>query len=294
MFFGSHNPSLATNETQPFSDSSSLARHRRIHSGKRPYKCPYASCQKTFTRRTTLTRHQAHHAGAAEEPTTELDRKDSIPGHKRSVDDSYSDARSTRTSTTPSADEHHSISPTTDMPQMSLHQPSQDFQYMPQNQSIPPHIRNEYGVSLRHNPSLSTTSMSSFSNIPQTRPSITSNPSAYGPPQPLEPPTNGTASGGASPHLNAIGWGSPSHIGLPSPNPMDFGGYPDPTYGSQHMFFTNNGMRRPQSTEPEDWSLRSIRNPNNNFNNHHMNLNMTHDWSALAMSEIKQERAYAM
>ena len=51
----------------PFSDSSSLARHRRIHSGKRPYKCPFADCQKTFTRRTTLTRHQNHHKGTVEE-----------------------------------------------------------------------------------------------------------------------------------------------------------------------------------------------------------------------------------
>lgn len=55
------------NLTQPFSDSSSLARHCRIHSGKRPYKRPYANCQRTFTRRTTLTRHQNHHTGTVEE-----------------------------------------------------------------------------------------------------------------------------------------------------------------------------------------------------------------------------------
>ncbi len=47
-----------TNRSQHFDDSSSLAKHRKIHSGKRPYKCPSADCQRTFTRRTTLTRHQ--------------------------------------------------------------------------------------------------------------------------------------------------------------------------------------------------------------------------------------------
>ncbi|ORX49528.1 hypothetical protein DM01DRAFT_1338198 [Hesseltinella vesiculosa] len=39
-----------------FSDSSSLARHRRTHTGKRPYQCEH--CQKLFTRKTTVLRHQ--------------------------------------------------------------------------------------------------------------------------------------------------------------------------------------------------------------------------------------------
>ncbi|KAK9254778.1 hypothetical protein V1507DRAFT_454397 [Lipomyces tetrasporus] len=48
-----------------FSDSSSLARHRRVHTGKRPYMCKQPGCAKTFTRRTTLTRHLNTHACAA-------------------------------------------------------------------------------------------------------------------------------------------------------------------------------------------------------------------------------------
>ncbi|KAL7316008.1 hypothetical protein PS15m_005157 [Mucor circinelloides] len=41
-----------------FGDSSSLARHRRTHTGSRPYVCGY--CSKSFTRKTTLSRHQEH------------------------------------------------------------------------------------------------------------------------------------------------------------------------------------------------------------------------------------------
>ena len=51
-----------------FGDSSSLARHRRTHTGKRPYKCEDPVCDKTFTRRTTLTAHMRTH-----DPTWEPD-----------------------------------------------------------------------------------------------------------------------------------------------------------------------------------------------------------------------------
>ena len=43
--------------SKAFADTSSLARHRRIHTGRRPYKCHVAGCEKTFCRRTTLTKH---------------------------------------------------------------------------------------------------------------------------------------------------------------------------------------------------------------------------------------------
>lgn len=46
-----------------FSDSSSLARHRRVHTGNRPYVCNFPGCRRTFTRRTTLTRHISTHGG---------------------------------------------------------------------------------------------------------------------------------------------------------------------------------------------------------------------------------------
>ncbi|EIE75835.1 hypothetical protein RO3G_00539 [Rhizopus delemar RA 99-880] len=41
--------------------SSSLARHRRTHTGKRPYSCHHPGCGKSFTRKTTLSRHQRCH-----------------------------------------------------------------------------------------------------------------------------------------------------------------------------------------------------------------------------------------
>jgi len=49
-------------KVQPFSDSSSLARHRRTHTGVRPYRCDFPGCGKDFTRKTTLSRHRQQHS----------------------------------------------------------------------------------------------------------------------------------------------------------------------------------------------------------------------------------------
>lgn len=53
-------------EADQYTQSSSLARHRRIHSGKRPYMCGHDGCVKTFCRKTTMVKHQrrSHQPGA--------------------------------------------------------------------------------------------------------------------------------------------------------------------------------------------------------------------------------------
>ncbi|GAA5945107.1 uncharacterized protein JCM15063_006520 [Sporobolomyces koalae] len=48
-----------------FSDSSSLARHRRIHQGLKPFKCEMCG-EQSFSRRTTLTRHQTICPGSSQ------------------------------------------------------------------------------------------------------------------------------------------------------------------------------------------------------------------------------------
>lgn len=258
---------------QPFSDSSSLARHRRIHSGKRPYKCPYADCQKTFTRRTTLTRHQNHHTGTVEEAAAATAAAlatrgggSTRGGRQRSDGDQYSNNGSPTSTPSPgqrtlSASPHSELAPMTNMTSAPRYQG--EVPYM-NNSSLPGHLRNDYHMQSQPPPVAAT-----YSN--GMRP--TSHPTGYGPPTILEPPANmerqsGSANG--SPHMGNVGWQSPSHNmphsmqspshsmphSMPSPSQNNGYVYPDPDpYGPgamhQQMYYQSN-MRRPQSTEPQD------------------------------------------
>lgn len=236
-----------------------MARHRRIHSGKRPYKCPYADCQKTFTRRTTLTRHQNHHTGTVEEAAAATaaalaTRTGSNRGGRQVREDGEQYSTNGSPMSTPSPSRRNlSLSPNAEQlaPMNGMHR-HPDFPYM-NNSSLPVHLRGDYHMPNQNQPPPTTTSYSNGLSRP------TSHPVGYGPPPTLEPPANPPLSGSitGSPHMGSVGWHSPSH--MPSPTSQSNGFmYPDPDpYGNQaamsHMYYPNSNIRRPQSTEPDNY-----------------------------------------
>ncbi|KAL8705313.1 MAG: hypothetical protein Q9201_001559 [Fulgogasparrea decipioides] len=254
---------------KPFSDSSSLARHRRIHSGKRPYKCPFADCQKTFTRRTTLTRHQNHHTGTVEEAAAATaaalaSRPPTLTQQTSSEGGNYSDTAS-GTSTPSPGRRNSSLSPSSEAPRMpNINRRSADFSYMPSG-PFPHHLRHDLqSPSSRSSPSIGSPTLSSYAGPPpasnQHRPSLTSHPAMYGPPSVLEPPTHPehrhSGSSGSSPHLSTVGWQSPIP-GMGSPT-RDSYAYPEPPFAQSapHLYYPNSNLRRPQSTEPDQYETK--------------------------------------
>ena len=166
----------------------------------------------------------------------------------------------------------------------ALHRRPSEMGFLQPNGSFPPHLRHDFSQqSPRSSPGIPSPALSG--SFPQSRPSLTSHPVSYGPPQPLEPPANhdhrSTASATASPHLHAVGWNSPSNQNLPSPSGMDPYGYPDPTYGGAPLYYPGSNIRRPQSTEPDQYETKP-RNPQPQIPASHLsNLPVGADWGNL-------------
>lgn len=165
---------------------------------------------------------------------------------------------------TPSPAQAATISPGGELPPLTMHRSAGDY-YMGSG-PIPPHIRGDFSQgSPRVSPTATSPSLSSFGNAPLPRPSMTSHPTGYGPPQPLEPPANNDHrpnSVSGSPHMTSLGWASPSHGSIPSPGSANDLTYPEPnapaypTSMPPHMYFPNSTIRRPTSTEPENYDMR--------------------------------------
>ncbi|KAG2027149.1 hypothetical protein GB937_000887 [Aspergillus fischeri] len=201
-----------------------------------------STCGKGFARRSDLARHERARA----------------PG-----DGVFSEHASVHSTPSPA---HHpvSIPPPGDLPPLNMPRSAGDY-YMG-NGSIPPHVRGDFSqASPRSSPTATSPSLSSFSSAPHQRPSMTSHPSGYAPPQPLEPPANSDHrpnSVSGSPHMTSLGWASPSHGSIPSPGSVNDFNYPEPSgpaYPSSmppHMYFPNSTIRRPTSTEPENYELK--------------------------------------
>ena len=179
----------------------------------------------------------------------------SNPRASGSERDEYSESNSPLATASPH-DRQLSMSPAAQLGAVApLHRTGSDMGYIP----IPGHLRSDMQHSPRSSPSL--TSQPYMGNVAPQQGRVTSHPTGYanGPPQVLEPPTQShsgqSTSANGSPHMSAMGWQSPGHPGMGSPNPGEQYAYPDPAGQHaypQNMYYQN--VQRPTSTEPGDYS----------------------------------------
>lgn len=191
----------------------------------------------------------------------------------QSVGGFNSDTGGSANSTPSPGERTMSLSPSSEVTAMPL-LPRQhsDFAYMPTG-SLPPHLRGDlhhqqqqqlHHQSPRSSPTSTSPSLSAYGGGGPHRPSMTSHPSMYGPPPTLEPPTHHdmrqtTNNANGSPHLSNMGWQSPSqHGGMGSPTHGEAYIYPEPPYGqpAPHLYYPNSSIRRPQSTEPDQYETK--------------------------------------
>ncbi|KKK24405.1 C2H2 finger domain protein [Aspergillus ochraceoroseus] len=141
-------------------------------------------------------------------------------------DGMFSDHASAHSTPSPAL---HPLSPAGDLP---LNIPRSASDYYMGNGSIPAHVRGDFSqASPRASPTATSPSLSSFSSTQLPRPSMTSHPTGYSPPQPLEPPANKEhhrpSSVSGSPHMPSLGWASPSHGSVASPGSAGDYSYPE-------------------------------------------------------------------
>lgn len=194
---------------------------------------------------------------------------------------------SSRHSTASPADRTLSVSPNTELPPTTngMQRQGSEYGYLGQNHSLPPHLRPDFQQNpTRQTPTMNGQPLHNFTSAPQQRPT-TARPQNFGPPQPMEPPASGTGSGNASPHMNNLGWNAQNPGNMPTSAAMDNYAYPDPGYGGHPIYYPGSNIRRPQSTEPEEYGIRP---------RHHMGHHMpvAPDWGAMpiAVQDNRQER----
>lgn len=165
---------------------------------------------------------------------------------------------------------------------------------MPQAQIMPPHIRGDFHQGATRTPHpIHTGPMPSFGSTSQPGLQMNLHPSGFRPPQHVEQQSSANE-GTHSPHMSGMGWTTDNNTGMTNSTGMEAYPYQDPSpYNGHALYYPGSNIRRPQSTEPEDYGMRQ------RFMGHHLGGNgmpiAGTEWNQLPINihDVKQERAYA-